>query len=199
MMRLNFRTAVFSLTLALLCTAARPQQPPQPVIQVGALNLPGAVLTQNNEWSSLITILSLPDLDFYVEDPSTDAWLARNAQAFLDRGHYVITAVSYYKYPRACRADMVRSGFDLAHQNAGDQYRYCIRQISVDSPQNAISLLYSVMVFSNGTPDPTSILRDPGTRGFSDLGPDAQKAISAATELVAKQAHQYAIRNHLTP
>jgi len=195
---MRLRLTTLSLALTLLCTPARPQQPPQPVIQVGALNSPAAVLTPSGDWSSLIGILSLPDLDFYVEDPSTDAWLARNAQSFLDRGHYVITAVSYYKYPRACRADMVRSGFDLAHQNACDQYRYCIRQISVDSPQNAISLLFSQMVFSNGTPDPTSILRNPGTRGFSDLGPDAQKAISNATTLIAKQVHQYAIRNHLT-
>jgi len=196
---LMIRRTILAIAFALTCAPARPQQPPQPVIQVGALNSPAAVLTQSGEWSNLIEILSLPDLDFYIEDPSTDAWLARNGQSFLDSGHYVITAVSYYKYPRSCRADMVRSGFDLAHQNACDQYRYCIRQISVDSPQNAISLLFSEMVFSNGTPDPTSILRNMGTRGFSDLGPDAQKAVSNATTLIAKQVHQYAIRNHLTP
>lgn len=196
---MRLRPTILALALTLLTIPARPQQPPQPVIQVGALNSPAAVFTQSGDWSGLIEILPLPDVDFYVEDPSTDAWLARNAQSFLDRGHYVITAVTYYKYPRSCRADMVRSGFDLAHQNACDQYRYCIRQISVDSPQNAISLLYSVMVFSNGTPDPTSILQNTGTRGFSDLGPDAQKAVSNATTLIAKQVHQYAIRNNLTP
>jgi hypothetical protein len=194
---MRFRPAILALTL--LCLPARPQQPSPQVIQPGALNIPGAVLNQNNEWSSLITILSVSDVDFYIEDPSTDAWLARNAQSFIDRGHYVITAVSYYKTPRPCRADMVRAGFDLAHQNACDQYRYRIRQISVDSPQNTITLLYSVMVYSNGTPDPSSILRETGTRSFSELDTDAQKAISAATQLIAKEAHQYAIRNHLTP
>jgi hypothetical protein len=193
------RRTILALALTLSPAARPPQQPPQQVIQPGALNIPGAVFTQNNEWSSLITILSLADQDFYVEDPSTDTWLSRNAQSFLDRGHYVITAVSFYKTPRPCRADMVRAGADLAHQNACDQYRYRIRQISVDSAQNLITLLYSVMVFSNGTPDLTSVLRETGSRGFSELDTDAQKAVSNATQLIAKQVHQYAVRNNLTP
>ncbi len=197
---MNVRLTLLTLTLALLSTQAYPQQPPQPILQTGALNAPTAVLTQNNQWSNLLPILSTSDVDLFIEDPSADAWLARNAQAFLDRGQYTLTLVSFYKSPHPCHEDQVRAGFsDAAHVQACDTDRYAVRTISVDAPQNSVTLLYSTLVSTNGTVDVSTLHRETRTRGFAQLGPDAQKAISEATKLVGAQVHSYAIHNHLTP
>jgi hypothetical protein len=194
-MRLNLRTALAPLALTLLSIPARPQQPPQQILQIGALNAPTDVLTQDNQWSSLISVLSNSDQDLYIEDPSTNAWLARNAQAFVDRGQYTITLVSFYKTVHACRADQIRAGFsDAAHVDACNNYRYRIRQIAVDAPQNTLTLLFSAMVFSGGALDASTIVRESRTRGFSGLDADSQKALSDTTKLAGQQSHSYIAR-----
>lgn len=196
------RTALASLAVALICLPAKSQQPttPQQIIQTGALNAPTSVLTQNGQWSTLLPILSNSDRDVFIEDPSNDAWLAHNAQAFLDRGQYTITLVSFYKTRRACRDDQIRAGFsDAAHVNACDNYRYRVSHIAVDSPQNSVTLLFSAMVFTGGTLDSSSIHRESRTRAFNELSADAQKALSDTTRLVAKQSRIYAARQRNTP
>jgi hypothetical protein len=201
---MNRRIALFSLALALACLPARAQQPPVPpqqiIIQTAALNVPSSVFTESGQWSSLLPILSTPDADLFIEDVSTDPWLARNAATFLDRGQYTVTLVSFYKTRHPCREDQVRAGFsDAAHINACDNYRYAVRQIAVDAPQNAVTLLFSAMVFTGGALDPSSIHRETRTRGITELGPDAQKALSDATKLVAKQSRIYALRQQNAP
>jgi hypothetical protein len=191
-------TALLSLALGLAFRPAPAQQQPTPsqqVIQTGALNAPTDVLTQDNQWSALISVLSNSDQDLYIEDPSTNAWLARNAQAFVDRGQYTITLVSFYKTVHACRADQIRAGFsDAAHVDACNNYRYRIRQIAVDAPQNTVTLLFSAMVFTGGTLDSTSIVRESRTRGFSGLDADSQKAVSDTTKLAGQQSDNYIAR-----
>jgi hypothetical protein len=202
-MRLNLHKSVplvLSSVLALACIPARAQQPPQQVIQTGALNAPTDVLTRDNQWSSLISVLSNSDEDLYIEDPSTNAWLARNAQAFVDRGQYTITLVSFYKTDHACRTDQIHSGFsDAAHVDACNNYRYRIRQIAVDAPQNTLTMLLSAMVFTGGTLDPTSIARETRTRGFNSLDADSQKAVSDTTKLAGQQSHSYIARQRNIP
>lgn len=194
-MRLDLRTALLLFALALLCPSPRAQQPSQQVIQAGALNAPAAVLTPEGQWSNLIPILSTSGEDFFIEDPSPDAWLSRNAQGFLDRGQYTITLVSFYKTMHACRGDQVRAGFsDAGHLNACNNYRYRIRQIAIDSPQNTLTMLFSAMVFTNGTLDQSSVQRETRTRGFNGLDPDSQKALSDTTKLVAQQSRSYIAR-----
>jgi hypothetical protein len=202
-LKLHHHPALLSLVLALACAPAPAQQPPAPpqqVIQTGALNVPTDVLTQDRQWSSLLPILSNPGLDLLIEDPSSDAWLARDAENFIDRGQYTITLVSFYKTRRPCREDQIRAGFsDAAHINACDTYRYRIRQIAVDTQQHTLSLLFSAMVFSGGTLDPTSIHRETRTRSSTDLDADAQKALADTTKLVATQSHIYDARQRNIP
>ncbi|HEY4010142.1 MAG TPA: hypothetical protein VGM11_08330 [Acidobacteriaceae bacterium] len=185
---------MFALLLfGFVCTPARPQQgSPQQVIHTGALNAPSQVFTPGGQWANLVPILSTSDLDLFIEDPSSDTWLAHNAASFLDRGQYTITLVSFYKTRRPCREDQTRAGLsDAAHLNACDNYRYAIRQIAGDAPQNTVTLLFTAMVFSDGTLDTSSVRRENRTRGFSELGPDSQKALSEGTKLIARQAHIY--------
>ena len=197
---MRVRHTLLALSLTLLCPPAHPQQPTQQVIEAGALNVPASVLTQDNQWSSLLQVLSNSDLELYIEDPSSDAWLARNAQNFIDRGQYTITLVSFYKTRHACREDQIRSGFsDAAHVDACNNYRYRIRQVAVDAPQNTLTLRFSVMVFTGGTPDSTSIVRETRTRGFDGLDADSQKALSDTTKLVAKQSLSYEARQKNIP
>lgn len=191
------RTALALLTLALLSAPARSQQQPQQILQTGALGAPTAVVTQDNQWSSLISILSTPDIDAFIEDPSTDAWLSRNAQSFLDRGQYTITIVSFYKTPHPCHEDQVRAGFsDAADVNACSNDRYGVRRITVDAPQNSVTVLLYGLVAAGGALDPATVRRENRTRAFGDLGTDAQKALSEATKLIANEARTYAARQH---
>jgi hypothetical protein len=195
---MNRRTALAPLALALLCIPAKPQQPPaasRQIIQVGALNVPSQVFTDSGQWSTLLPILSTPDGDLFIEDPSNDDWLAHNAASFLDRGQYTVILVSYYKTVRGCRADEIHAGLsDAEHMDACNNYRYAVRRIAVDNPQSAVTLVFSAMVFSGGTLDADSIHRETRTRGITELGSDAQKALADATKLVAKESRTYAIR-----
>jgi hypothetical protein len=192
------RPALAALALALAWLPARAQQPAaasQEIIQVGALNAPSTVLTDSGQWSTLLPILSTPDVDLFIEDPSNDTWLAHNATSFLERGQYTVILVSFYKTLHACRADQIHAGFsDAEHMDACNNYRYAVRRIAVDSPQNAVTLLFSAMVFTGGTLDDASIRRETRTRGFTELDSNAQKALSDTTKLVAKESHSYNIR-----
>lgn len=195
---LRHRIALLSLAIALATLPARPQQPPPPspqIIQPGALNVPASVFTDSGQWSTLLPIVSTPDLDVFIEDPSSDAWLARNAQPFLDRGQYTITVVSFYKIPHPCREDQIRAGFsDAADLDACNNDRYGVRRIFVDAPQNSVTVLFYALVATGGTLDPATVRRESRSRGFAELGPDAQKAISETTKLVAKQSYSYNLR-----
>lgn len=195
--------AIASLALAFATLAVRAQQPTAPsqqVIQIGALSAPTDVFTPDGQWSSLIPILSNPDLALYIEDPSNDAWLARNAENFINRRQYTITLVSFYKTRRPCRDDEIASGFsDAAHINACDSYRYRIRKVAVDTHQHTLTLLSSAMVFSGGTLDPASVSTDTRTGGSAGLNADAQKALADTTKLVAQQSHIYDARQRNTP
>ncbi len=200
---LRHYTAVISLALALATIPAHAQQPAAPspqVIHTGALSVPTEVLTTDDQWSSLISILSNPDLDLYIEDVSNDGWLFRNAENFIDRGQYTIDLVSFYKTRRPCREDQIRSGFsDAAHINACDTYRYRIRRIAVDTQQSTLTLVFSAMVYSGGTLDATSIVRETRTRSSTDLDPAALKALTETIKLVAKQSHIYDARQKNIP
>jgi hypothetical protein len=192
------RTALASLALALAALTAHAQQPApasQQIVQPGALNVPSSVFTDSGQWSTLLPILSTPDVDLFIEDPSNDAWLSHNAASFIERGQYTVILVSYYKTLHACRADQVHAGFsDAEHLDACNNYRYAVRRIAVDSPQNAVTVLFSAKVFSGGTLDDASIRRETHTRGITELDANAQKALADTTKLVARESRSYAIR-----
>lgn len=195
---MNRRTALAPLALALLSIPAKPQQaaaPSQQIIQPGALNVPSAVLTDSGQWVTLLPILSAPDVDLFIEDPSNDAWLLHNAQPFIERGQYTLILVSWYKNLHACRADQVHAGLsDAEHIDACNNYRYAVRRIAVDAPQNAVTVLFSAKVFSGGILDDASIRRETHTRGITELDINAQKALADANKLIAKESRAYAIR-----
>jgi hypothetical protein len=197
-MRLNLRHYTALATLALATLAARAQQPASPsqqIVQVGALNVPSSVITDSGQWSTLLPILSTPDVDLFIEDPSNDDWLAHNAASFIERGQYTVILVSFYKTLHACRADQIHAGFsDSAHIDACNNYRYAVHRVAVDNPQSAVTLLFSAMVFSGGTLEADSIRRETHTRGITELDSNAQKALADTTKLVAKESRTYAIR-----
>jgi hypothetical protein len=192
------RTALASLALALATFAAPAQQPTPPsqqIVQPGALNVPSSVFTDSGQWSTLLPILSTPDVDLFIEDPSNDAWLLHNAASFIERGQYTVILVSWYKTLHACRADQVHAGFsDAEHIDACNNYRYAVRRIAVDAPQNAVTVLFSAKVFSGGTLDDASVRRETHTRGLTELDTNAQKALADANKLIAKESRSYAIR-----
>lgn len=188
------------LALACILTHAQQPAPPPQVIQTAALGVPSEILTQDDQWSTLISILSNPDLNLYVEDVSNDAWLARNADNFVYRGQYTIDLISFYKTRRPCRDDQIHAGFsDSASVDACNNYRYRIRRIAVDTQQNTLTQVYSAMVLSNGALDPSSVLLETRTRGSAGLDADALKALDDTTKLVSKQAHMYYARQRNIP
>jgi hypothetical protein len=153
------------------------------------------VFTDSGQWSTLLPILSTPDVDLFIEDPSNDAWLLHNAASFIERGQYTVILVSWYKTLHACRADQVHAGFsDAEHIDACNNYRYAVRRIAVDAPQNAVTVLFSAKVFSGGTLDDASVRRETHTRGLTELDTNAQKALADANKLIAKESRSYAIR-----
>jgi hypothetical protein len=200
---MNRRTTVAFLALALAFVPAHSQRtPPQPqqVILTGGLNVPTDVVTQDNQWSPLIRILTTDDLALFIEDPSNPTWLRRNAEDFVDRGRYTIAVVSFYKTRDSCRADQVRAGRGgSAGWLACNDYRYQIRHVTVDSFPSTITLGYSAMVFAGGFIDESSVRHENRTRGLQELDADTQKALTDANAIVSKQAHSWVARQRNLP
>lgn len=185
---------IFSfLTLlpVLLClpAAGRAQQ----VVQRGALGIPSQLLDETGQWTTPLLVAHDSDVDIYVPDVSNQEWLKQNYPDYWNRQQYVLTFLTFYKTPRACRANMIGWGnSDAAHINACEtDIGYRVRQVTVDAHLKTVTLIMAAMVDHNGEIVPGSTERQPISRNWSGLDGNSQQALSKATEFIAQQMKIY--------
>ncbi len=164
----------------------------QQVVQRGALGTPAQVLDETQQWSTPLLVSSDHDVEMYIPDVSVPEWLARNYDDYEARGVYVLSMFTFYKTPKACRANQIAWGFsDAAHVDACLSIAYRVRQGSIDTQQKTVTLQMAAMVDQNGNVEPDSIERRSVTRAWSDLDKDTQAALEKANEAVAAQMRIY--------
>ena len=207
-MRVRFgRSLLMVLVLTLAGRSVLAQAPPSAqappgapsgtqVVQRGSGGAPSYILDDTQQWSVPVLVAQTDGVDLYVQDTSDPQWLARNYRDFIDKHQYVITTVTQYKRPSACRASQVQWGnSDAASINACSlDIAYRIHQLRVDAHLKTISVKMAAMVGHDGQMDPGSVQDQGLERNWTDLPADVQEGLQKTTETVAKQMKVYDLR-----
>lgn len=179
------------VTLLLMCCPALPS-PGQQLVQRGALGKPAQVLDDTRTWSTPLFLTSDHDVEMYIPDVSNPDWLARNYPDFENKGQYVLSMFTFYRTPRACRANQVAWGFsDAAHADACLNIGYRVRQGLVDVNQRTVTLQMAAMLDQNGQVISDSIERRSVTRAWSDMDANTQAALRKANDIIELQMKVY--------
>jgi hypothetical protein len=165
----------------------------QQVVQRGALGTPSEILDETGHWTTPLLVASDKDVEIYVPDVSNTDWLKQNYPDFRDKYQYVLTFLTFYRTPRACRANMIGWGYgDAAHLNACEtDIGYRIRRASVDTHLKTVTLTMAAMVDNQGQIVPASVEQEPVSRDWANLDTNSQAALSKATDFVAQQMKIY--------
>ncbi len=168
----------------------------QQVVQRGAGGVPSSILDETNQWSVPIAVAESDEVDLYIPDVTNVAWLQANYRRFMDEHQYVITMVTYYRTPAACRANQAAWGnTDAASMDACSlDISYRIRQARVDAHLKTVTLLMAAMVGHDGSILPGTIRNDQMERTWANLDPNTQQALDKTTRIVAKQMKAYDLR-----
>lgn len=164
----------------------------QQVVVRGAFGRPAQVLDETGQWTTPLEVASDHEVSIYMADVSSPTWLQANYDAFEGRGQYVLTILTFYKTPKACRANQIGWGYgDAAHLDACVSIGYRVRQATVDVNLKTVTLIQAEMVGQDGTVVDGSVERQPLTRRWAELDGNSQTALDVATKLVTKQMDAY--------
>jgi hypothetical protein len=165
----------------------------QQVVQRGALGKPSEILDETGQWTTPLLAARDGDVEIYIPDVSNPDWLKQNYPDFRDKYQYVLTFLTFYRTPRACRANMIGWGYsDAAHLNACEtDIGYRIRRASVDTHLKTVTLIMAAMVDHDGQIVPASVEQQAISRNWADLDANSQEALQKATALIAEQMKIY--------
>lgn len=164
----------------------------QQVVVRGAFGKPAQMLDETGQWTTPLEIAGDRDVEIYMADVSSPDWLKANYEAFETRGQYVLTMLTFYKNPRACRTSQIAWGYgDAAHLDACAAIGYRLRRATVDTNLRTVTLIEAEMIGQDGTVVDGSIERQGLTRRWAELDANTQAALEAATKLVGRQMDGY--------
>lgn len=150
------------------------------------------MLDETGQWTTPLQVAQDSDVEIYIPDISNQEWLKRNYPDFWNKYQYEMTFLTFYRTPRACRANMIGWGYsDAAHLQACEQdIGYRVRRVSVDTHLKTVTLIEAAMVDHNGQ-IVGNMEREPVSRNWRDLDANSQEALEKASDLVAKQMKIY--------
>jgi hypothetical protein len=165
----------------------------QQVVQRGALGRPAEMLDDTGQWTTPLLVAKDSDVEIYAPDVSNPEWLKRNYPDFWNKYQYEITFLTFYRTPRACKANMIGWGnSDAAHLDACEtDIGYRVRQVSVDTHLKTVTLVMAAMVDHNGQIVPRTTERQAISRRWVDLDGNSQEALEKATDAITQQMKIY--------
>jgi hypothetical protein len=165
----------------------------QQIVQRGALGKPAQVLDETGQWTTPLLVAADRDVEIYMPDVTSPAWLKRNYPDFRDRGTYTLSLFTFYRTSTACRTNQTNWGLgDAEHLNAcviGIGYR--VRRGRVDPQEKSVTLLMAAMVGQDGAIDASSIQDEGVFRMWDQLDRNTQAALQKANALVTVQMKMY--------
>ncbi len=180
------------LGMAVLVYAAEAVSGAQQVVVRGAFGKPAQMLDETGQWTTPLEVAGDKDVEIYTADVSSPDWLKANYDAFETRGQYLLTMLTFYKNPKACRANQIAWGYgDTAHLDACVAIGYRVRRATVDVNLKTVTLVEAAMVGQDGTVVEGSVERQGVTRRWAELDANTQTALDVTTKLVAKQMDGY--------
>jgi hypothetical protein len=186
--RLLISASVLVSFALLYSTCASGQQ----VVQRGPFGRPAQILDETREWTTPFLLASDHDIEMYMPDVSSPAWLDANYSSFMDKEQYVLSFFTFYRTTEACRANQVAWGFsDGAHLDACVDIGYRIRRALVDKHSKTVTLIMAAMVGQDGRVEPDSVQTESITKTWSDLDPNTQAALQKSAGIVTAQMKAY--------
>jgi hypothetical protein len=181
--------SVCMATLWLTSTVCGAQQ----VVERGPLGKPTQMLDETGQWTTPLLVAHDSDVGIYIPDVSNPDWLQQNYPDFRDKYQYVLTFLTFYRTPRACKANMIGWGYsDAAHLDACEtDIGYRIRRVSVDTHLKTVTLIMAAMVDNKGQTVPASVEQQAISRNWSSLDANTQEALKKATALITEQMKIY--------
>src|ERR1700742_2321422 len=82
----------------------------QQVVQRGALGVPASVLDETQQWSTPLLVAKDADVEIYIPDISSPAWLEKNYEDYRDKKQFAISIFTFYKTPNACQKNQTGWG-----------------------------------------------------------------------------------------
>ena len=164
----------------------------QQVVQRGAFGKPDQVLDETEHWTTPLLVASGPDVDIYIPDVTSPAWLKRNYPDYRDRGFYTLTLFTFYRNPEACRQNRIGWGLaDKSNLDACVDIGYRMREGKIDPHEKSVTLLKAAMIDQNGQLDRASLQEERTFRFWNQLDANTQAAIEKANALIKKQLEIY--------
>jgi hypothetical protein len=164
----------------------------QQIVQRGALGKPAEVLDETQQWSTSLLVSSDRDVEIYIPDVTSPAWLKRNYPDFEQTNQYVLSFFTFYRTTKACRANQIAWGYsDAAHLDACNDISYRVRQASVDAHLKTVTLMMAAMIGQDGRIVGSTIEQEPVSRTWAQLDANTQEALQKATALVSEQMRVY--------
>jgi len=173
---------------AFFLTATHAQQ----VVQRGALGTPGAVMDETQQWTAPFSVAADKQLEIFIPDVSTNAWLQLNYAQYQSRGTYSLTFFTHYRNEEACRRNQILWGLgDAQHLNACIDISYRMHGALIDTAAKSVTLQSAAMVDPDGNILPDSTQQPNTFRTWDQLDPITLTAIKKANDIVAKQMATY--------
>jgi hypothetical protein len=161
-------------------------------VQRGAFGKPAQVLDDTMQWSTPLVVASDHDVEVYIPDVTSTDWLKRNYTDFMEKKQYVISFFTFYRNTKACRANQIGWGrSDAAHLDMCNDISYRVRQVNVDAHLKTVTLIMAAMIGEDGQVVPSTMERQPISRGWHELDANSQEALDKATALIAEQMKRY--------
>jgi hypothetical protein len=169
----------------------------QQVVERGAFGKPAQVMDETGEWTTPLLLVSDKDVQIYIPDISSPAWLKQNYSDYQDRSFYTLSMFTFYKTPEACRINQTDWGLaDSQHLNDCAFIGYRVRRAIVNPHEKSVTLLMAAMVDSKGAIQASSVQTERVFRFWNQLDENTQEALTKADALVAEQMKIYDQKLH---
>ncbi len=187
-------SASYRLLLAAFLAVAV-SAPAQQVVLRGTFGRPGSVMDETEQWTTPLLLAEDHDVGIYMPDTSTQQWLQRNYNRYINKGTYTLTLFTFYRTPEACRANQIGWGLgDAAHLDACIDTAYRVRRAHIDPQSKSVTLELAAMVDQDGNIEPSTVQDDHVFRTWDQLDANTQTALKKADEVIARQMRIYDAR-----
>lgn len=195
-MKLHCSTSLLAVFFLLVSISAFPQcekYSDSCLIQVGPFGRPLQVRDEFSNWKIPISVYRDSEVEIFIPDITNAGWSAWNIEKFRQTGEYEVTLYSHFKSSAFCRREIIPAGRknDSNMIRACAALRYQSRLLSVNTRNNAVTVLHSILMGADGRGDirSASFPKKPLSNAASTQ--PTLKAIGTVSSIVKRQSRNF--------
>ncbi|MDR3575468.1 MAG: hypothetical protein P4L50_16530 [Anaerolineaceae bacterium] len=163
------------------------------LIQVGPFGRPLQVQDEFSNWKIPISVYRDSEVEMFIPDITDAGWSAWNIEKFRRTGEYTVTVYSHFKNSDFCRREIIPAGRknDSYIVKACTALRYQSRLFSVNTRNNTITVLRSILMGTDGRGDIESVSFQRTLLSHTSAAQPTLKAIGAISLIVKRQSRSF--------